>query len=247
MSYGIGQNQTYLGEDRWRWCTWIEASDPELDRVSKVTWLLHHSFPQPVVETTDRQGRFAIERTGWGAFQIRAELALADGSKEPLRYWLQLSYPDEQAAVIRGAPAKGEAFASARGAPPRTRVFLSYGSEDSGLAAQVKEDMQQRGFDVRDASGVKPGEPVKAAVQKMIRDSDLVLGLVTSDFSSPYLIEELNAAEASAKPAIAVIGPQVREPFGLNKGVPRLNLDLAAPGSGIELAERLIKEPPAKE
>jgi len=247
MSYSIEQDQTYLGDDRWRWRTRIVAdSREELDRVVEVTWLLHPSFPRPVVQSTDRRRRFRIERVGWGSFQIRAELQLADGRKESLSHWLQLSYPQEHPAPLRGGPTETAAPPRSGASSAGKRVFLSYGSEDAQLAAQVKADMQERGFDVRDAAEVKPGEPLKAAVQKMIRESDLVLGLVTSDFASPYIIEELNAAEASAKPAIAVVGPQVQEPFGLKKGLKRLPLDLASPGSGIELAERLIKEPPDK-
>jgi hypothetical protein len=71
-----------------------------------------------------------------------------------------------------------------------------------------------------------------------------VLGLVTSDFASPNLVEELNAAQESDKPAIAVMGQGVHEPLGLRKGMKRLDLDLASSDAGIELAERLIKESP---
>jgi hypothetical protein len=242
MSYRIEQEQTYLGHHRWRWGTWIDAPDPQLDGIAKVTWRLHHTFPQPVVETTDRPRRFKIVLTGWGVFQIRAELELVDGGREQLSHWLQLSYPNEVSAPPRGVPSKEAPPESQGRAPQGPRVFLSYGSEDARLADRVKAAMREHGFDVRDAAEIAPGEPFKAAVQKMIRESDLVLGLVTSEFASPHVIAELNAAEQSAKPTVAAVGLEVREVFGLNKGLKRIGLNLAAPGSETELAERLIKE-----
>ncbi len=247
MSYRIEQEQTYLGRHRWRWGTWISAPDPKLDRIAKVTWLLHHTFPNPVVETTDRAQRFKIALTGWGVFQIRAELELVDGGRQQLSHWLQLSYPNEGSAPLRGAPSKGGPPEKPDHTPQGPRVFLSYGSEDARLAAQVKSAMREHGFDVRDAAEIGPGDPFKAAVQKMIRESDLVLGLVTNEFASPHVIAELNAAEQSAKPTVAVVSHEVQEVFGLHKGLKRIRLDLAAPGSETELAERLIKEPLNKE
>jgi hypothetical protein len=243
MSYRIEQEQTYLGKDRWRWATWIGAPDPELDRIAKVTWLLHHTFPQPLIETTDRPRRFKIVLTGWGVFQIRAELELVGGGRQRLSHWLQLFYPDEGSGPPRGAPSKDAPPERPERAPRGPRVFLSYGSEDGHLAARVKAAMRDHGFDVRDATEIAPGEPFKAAVQRMIRESDLVLGLVTSEFASPHVIAELNAAQQSAKPTVAAVGLEVREVFGLHKGLKRIGLNLAAPGSETELAERLIKEP----
>ncbi len=192
MSYRIEQEQTYLGRHRWRWGTWISAPDPKLDRIAKVTWLLHHTFPNPVVETTDRAQRFKIALTGWGVFQIRAELELVDGGRQQLSHWLQLSYPNEGSAPLRGAPSKGGPPEKPDHTPQGPRVFLSYGSEDARLAAQVKSAMREHGFDVRDAAEIGPGDPFKAAVQKMIRESDLVLGLVTNEFASPHVIAELS-------------------------------------------------------
>jgi hypothetical protein len=243
MSYRIEQEQTYLGKDRWRWATWIEATDPELDRIAKVTWRLHHTFPQPVIEVTDRPRRFKIVLSGWGVFQIRAELELADGGRQQLSHWLQLSYPEVGSAPLRGAPSKETPPDSPERKIQGPRVFLSYGSEDAHLATRVKAAMRDHGFDVRDAAEIAPGEPFKAAVQRMIRESDLVLGLVSSEFASPHVIAELNTAQQSAKPAVAAVGLEVGEVFGLDKGLKRIGLNLAAPGSETELAERLIKEP----
>jgi len=46
-------------------------------------------------------------------------------------------------------------------------------------------------------SEAKPGQPLDAATKTMIRESDLALGLATSGFASPFLIEEPNAADQS--------------------------------------------------
>lgn len=242
MSYRIEQEQTYLGQQRWQWGTWIDAPDSDLDRISKVTWLLHHTFPQPVIESIDRQRRFKIVLNGWGMFQIRADLELIEGGPVKLSHWLKLAYPDENSAPTRGAPVKEAPPERPIPIPQGKYVFLSYGSADAKLADRVKAEMQGRGFEVKDAAEVKAGEPFEAAIQKMIRESDMVLGLVNSDFASPNVIMELNSAEQSAKPTLAVMGRGVQEVFGLSKSLKRLRLDLDEPGSGMELADRLIKE-----
>jgi transcription initiation factor IIF auxiliary subunit len=54
MAYRIAQDQTYQGNNRWQWRTWIEAAEAELDVVEQVTWFLHHTFPQPVASCSAR-------------------------------------------------------------------------------------------------------------------------------------------------------------------------------------------------
>lgn len=224
MSYRIAQEQAYQGNNYWSWSVWIEADPAELDRVEEVTWHLHHTFPQPVVHVTDRASRFALKTAGWGMFQLNAELRLAGGTTLPLTHWLELSYPgaeEERTPPTRGMPPQDVKEKPAR----QKQVYLSFGSEDAQLAAGIKNTLVDGGFRVLDAGQVNKGEPLEAAIHKMIRESDMVLGLVTSDFASPYLVDELNAAQRNGKPAAALTRFEVGSALGLDKSLSRVDID----------------------
>lgn len=240
MSYRIAQEQAYLGNDYWRWSAWIEAEPAELDRVDEVIWYLHHTFPQPIIHVADRASRFALKTAGWGAFQLRAELRLADGTVVSLSHWLELSYPEEPDQT---PPTRGMAPLDVKDKPERRKqVYLSFGSEDAQLAAGIKHALAEGGFRVLDAHQVSQGEPLEATIHKMIRESDLVLGLVTSDFASPNLVDELNAAQRNGKPAAALTSSGVGSALGLSQDLGRVDIDLEAEGSGqrvLDLARRM--------
>lgn len=224
MSYHIAQEQAYQGNNYWHWSVWIEADANGLGRVQEVTWYLHHTFPQPVVHVTDRASRFALKSAGWGMFELRAELRLSDRSVVSLSHWLELSYPGE--AEESAPPTRGIVPQGMKGKPARPKqVFLSFGSEDARLAAGIKNTLVEGGFRVLDATQVNRGEPLEAAIHKMIRESDLVLGLVTSDFASPYLVDELNAAQRNGKPTAALTTTDVGNALGLNQALDRVDID----------------------
>jgi len=90
----IAQDQRYHGEDWWQWSVWVEAPLSELERVEKVIWRLHPTFPDPVRERRNRAEKFRLETAGWGTFRVRAEVVMKDGSTEKLQHELELHYPD---------------------------------------------------------------------------------------------------------------------------------------------------------
>ncbi|MEJ2310104.1 MAG: TIR domain-containing protein [Gammaproteobacteria bacterium] len=235
--YRIEQTYDYAGNDLWNWSVRIGGDKQELDRLVKVIWYLHHTFSNPVVTVTKRETQFELNRKGWGVFQLRAELFLDDGSKQMLTHWLELAYPEEEhVAPTRGAPA--------RKGSTKYKVFLSYGAEDRKLVAQVRGKLEERGYQVLDPSNIEAGMPVEAAVSKMVRDSDLVMGFVTSDFVSPFVVSELNKAKSSQKPVLAVIKPGIEQPYGLDEELNRVEIDLDAEYASDELADVVAKLEP---
>lgn len=242
MAYSIEQEEEYLGNDRWNWRAWIDASELELDAVDHVTWYLHPTYAEPVVELNNRQERFAIARSAWGSFQLQAEVRRKDGTTRKLRHDLQLWYPDNDGS----APVKGSDTSTKtaqRSEPRQNRIFLSYGIEDRSLAGAVRDTLEQGGYEVLDASQVVSGDPWQASIQKMLRESDLVLGLVTSEFASPNLVTELNSAHRTAKPTIMLMSPDVNTLFGLDSDMVRSEVNLADPkfgGSLLDLVERSL-------
>ena len=238
MAYRIAQDHEYLGNKLWRWRTWIDAPDDELGAVEKVTWYLHHTFDPSVVIVDDRADKFALERRGWGVFQIRAEVKTAHDTLS-LSDWLQLRYPEGEEAPHRRAPVKAARSAA--------RVFLSYGAEDDGLANRVKSALETRGYQVLSANQAAPGVPFDAAARKMIRESDVVMGIVSSDYTSPFVIDELGAAARSDKPTIALLDRGVSQPQGLGEVANRIELDFASGQAENEAADILEKFRPMVE
>lgn len=64
---------------------WLQGKTPEvLDAVTKVVYLLHETFEEPVRTVTSRADGFLLSIVIWGSFPVHAEVYLR-GQKEPLR------------------------------------------------------------------------------------------------------------------------------------------------------------------
>jgi transcription initiation factor IIF auxiliary subunit len=101
----IDQAADYQGDDRWYWQVWLDGTDDELNRVEKVIYTLHETFPQPVQVRADRPSKFRLAASGWGGFRIYAKVIHRDGSTEMLDHDLMLYGEDDRTPVTRGMPA----------------------------------------------------------------------------------------------------------------------------------------------
>lgn len=90
----IAQDQNYHGDDWWSWSIWIEGDDAELDRIERVVYQLHRTFPDPVRTRTERASKFKLEAEGWGVFTIYARVFTHEGVTCKLSHELELNYPD---------------------------------------------------------------------------------------------------------------------------------------------------------
>jgi hypothetical protein len=196
MSYRIGQDFAYLGNDYWRWWAWIEGDDPELDRVTEVAWILHPSFPRTRIITRDRSNRFRLETAGWGTFVLRAELTIEAAEKRLLKHNLRLEYPEAEPPLARAT----------RPARPLT-LFFSYSAQDTKAAAQVRQSFKKAGFEVLDQTALHAGEPWAETMQRMISRADAVVGFIGEDEISPWVRTEIEAAASSGKPAFLLLAP----------------------------------------
>ena len=98
----IAQDQQYEGQDWWTWSVWIEAPEAELEKVEKVVWHLHPTFPEPDRTQTNRADKFLLKTAGWGTFRLRADVIMASGETVRLHHDLQLYYPDQKPPPLRG-------------------------------------------------------------------------------------------------------------------------------------------------
>ncbi len=70
----------------------LEADSPELmQRVSKVVYHLHPTFPNPDREITDRESSFELTTAGWGQFNLSADVYF-DDNLQPLRLFRYINF-----------------------------------------------------------------------------------------------------------------------------------------------------------
>ncbi len=92
--YKIAQDATYTGDDYWDWSVWIEATEPNLDKIESVIYNLHETFLNPVRTITSRSNKFKLETSGWGGFTIYARINFKDKTILECQHELELFYPD---------------------------------------------------------------------------------------------------------------------------------------------------------
>jgi transcription initiation factor IIF auxiliary subunit len=94
MGLKFAQTFKYVGNDYWKWSVWLDGPVGDLDRVKKVVYTLHHTFPDPVRTVTNRKSNFRLSSSGWGTFRIFASLYDKRGRKSILTHDLYLAYPE---------------------------------------------------------------------------------------------------------------------------------------------------------
>jgi hypothetical protein len=192
-AFQIRHDYEYQGHDRWRWWVWLDAEPSDLARVERVIWKLHETFPQPVVEATNRAENFRLERTGWGMFALRADVRLLDGGKVELRHTLELAYPESAQHERR------------RTRLDQPKVFLSYAAEDARIATRVREQLRSGGYSVVGPQDLKPGLPWEVALREMLLASDAFVTVVTNDFLCDSMLSEFEKARKAKLPVVVLL------------------------------------------
>lgn len=95
-SLKIAQSEHYRGKDWWDWSVWLEGPDDALDSVKEVRWRLHPTFTPSSVRTDNRADQFRLDTSGWGTFELAAQIVLRNGSEIVLKHELELSYPEKE-------------------------------------------------------------------------------------------------------------------------------------------------------
>jgi transcription initiation factor IIF auxiliary subunit len=190
MTLKISQEATSTAPSHWRWSVWLDAPDKELDTVKDVLWKLHPSFSPPEVQVDDRKSAFRLDSSGWGEFEIQADIHLSNGETVSLRHRLRLSPASQkktQFNVMRlrtreVAPPDAEETASRQ-----PTVFLSYTSADARLAGALSQQLK-REHDVNVVVDVDipAGEDLNKWLYETITESDAVVFLLPVEEDSSY-------------------------------------------------------------
>jgi len=93
----------------------------------------------------------------------------------------------------------------------KTRVFISHSHSDEGWVRQFASSLEQHGVDVwLDYHSLQWGESITEAVEKGLRESSVIVLLVTPDsIKSPNLFFEIGAAMGMRKPLIPVVSREL--------------------------------------
>jgi hypothetical protein len=215
MGYRIEQAEQYRGHNYWNWQAWIESAPEELDQIESVVWILHPTFKVSRVTKRSKDNKFRLEASGWGMFLIRAELILKSEDRINLSRMLKLTIPDDQEEIqsISTNPVKTMANKKPTGNAPT--IFLSYSSEDESQAHEIRQTIESLGARVLDARSISAGLPLSAAITKLIRESDAVIGVIGSEYPSPYVIDEMKKATIQDKPVVTLLTENIESPSNL--------------------------------
>ena len=84
-----GQQQ---GQQYYKIQVWLEAAPPALmERVSKVVYHLHPTFPNPDRESLAKESNFELSILGWGQFNLSADIYFDDDS-QPLKLFRYINF-----------------------------------------------------------------------------------------------------------------------------------------------------------
>ena len=122
----------HLGNRRWSWNVWLEGPAVEESRVVSVKYFLHPTFANPVHLVTDKSSKFKLSGSGWGEFNIKAEVSMEGEKTLTLNHWLEFD-----------AEEKSEALKTAKGS-----VFLSHSVADGPIANKLAGLLTAKGYRV---------------------------------------------------------------------------------------------------
>jgi hypothetical protein len=183
MDIHVGQDAFEVREKWWKWSVWLEGSDEDLDQVKSVEYILHPTFPKPVINVSNRENSFRLKASGWGEFLINIHVHMKDEEEIALQHWLQLWERTSSAQYRRPA------------------VFLSYSVADTYYAEVVGDKLEEMGFKVivvdQLRQALEDGGPDRRTVN---------LGVIfVSDAHSPFVGREIDALEEANVPLILVL------------------------------------------
>jgi predicted nucleotide-binding protein len=94
---------------------------------------------------------------------------------------------------------------------PKPRVFISQSYSDNGWAREFANSLQERGLRVWfDAGSIRVGRSITEALEKGLRESNVIALLVTPDtIKRPNLFFEIGAAMGMGKKLIPVVSKDV--------------------------------------
>lgn len=192
----LEQDARYRGNDWWSWSIRLVGPKSELAAVASVTYFLHPTFPNPVVDVKNRRNGFRLEAGGWGTFTVRAHVKDAEGKVlVRLKHDLDLEYPESESS----------GKAKSRRKPVETpSVFISHSAADTQHAESLMEFLRARGFRPHSSQDVKVGTARLGEIANVIGDASSVAAII-SEPPSRWVEAEIGEAMRRGKRVVPVL------------------------------------------
>jgi len=220
MTFTIAQEAAPVDHAHWRWSVWLDGPSAELDTVKDVLWKLHPSFSPPEMRVSTRKNGFRLKSSGWGEFEIQADVHLSNGAKVSLRHWLRFDPTAPKKSRPRSAKPEMEPASTTKVAPRQRTIFLSYTSADARLAGVLTEKLKrEHDFNVFVDVDIPSGEDLNKWVYEKISESDAVVVLLPTDAwaSRSQTNREWGLAEKAGTQVIPVLREDSQIPESLEQ------------------------------
>jgi len=194
------QETIYKGNDWWQWAIWLDGSKDELDKVSRVVYTLHPTFPIPVQCIDNRKNNFRLDSSGWGEFEIFIKIVYKDGQVRKRRHWLKLEY--HEPAKRRDVMQKEESDVDSA---KKTVLFLSSTVSDANTAGILRRILSKHNIRVTSPDEVPLDMPMRNSIERMINDADMAV-FVISGRPSLWMNHEIELTLAKkGRPVVPVL------------------------------------------
>ncbi len=170
----LDNDSKYRGNRTWSWNIWLEGPKAELNKVISVKYFLHPTFKNPIHLVKNKSSKFKLSGSGWGEFNIKAEVLIKGEKPLTLNRWLEFDEKEKQ-----------EAQKNIKG-----NVFLSHSLADGPIANKLASLLITKGYAVTASSRMEFS--VGADWQKDIKN-DIKLADVIVVFISPGMSEYIDS------------------------------------------------------
>ncbi len=194
-------NSEYRGKRVWGWNVWLEGAAVEDGRVESVTYHLHPTFRNPEHSVADINSKFKLSGSGWGEFNIKAEVYMANGERVVLNHWLTFDTEEKRAAM---ANAKGN-------------ILLSHSTADGMVASRLAAQLIAKGYRVTASAmmGLSADIDWQNEIGKSVAFADLIIVIISSgisEYMGALLSRVLSTDESIAKKLLPVLLGSVEIP-----------------------------------
>jgi hypothetical protein len=183
MTLRVAQESHRRAKDWWDWSVWMEGTPKELDGVAHVMYTLHPTFPDPVRRVASRRNKFRLDSSGWGEFEIFAEIVRKDGTRLKRKHWLTFDEEDESPTERRGVKRK------------EPTAYISSGSADAVIARKLADALSGKGIRVLSPEDAGAGIPLDKAVDRTMSKADIAI-FVLSARPNLWMYSEIERALA---------------------------------------------------
>lgn len=174
----------YLGSKNWSWNVWIEGPSVELGKVVSVKYFLHSTFKNPIHLATNKSSKFKLSGSGWGEFNIKAEVLIEGEKTLTLNHWLEFDSEEKLYALKK---TKGN-------------IFLSHSAADGPIANKLAGLLVAKGYQVTASAlmDIAAGTDWQKEIENNIKLADVNVVFISPGMSE-YINSEISHMRSSVK------------------------------------------------